>query len=70
MTVSNINSNISGNERQHNIVIENRGKLIISGVDDVESFEEDDNVILYYHVIYLREVIYVHDDILFLTELT
>lgn len=33
--------NISAGERQHNIIMENRGKLMISGVDEVESFEED-----------------------------
>ena len=33
--------NTSANERQHNVIMENRSKLMISGVDEVESFEED-----------------------------
>lgn len=39
-------SRTSASELVHNVIIENRKKLSISGVEDVESFDED-SIVLY-----------------------
>jgi len=36
-----VNNTTNSYDKQHNIVLENRKKLVLSGVINVESFEED-----------------------------